>query len=220
MGKTQNKRAFLIVTDWLPTLLSIATEGEWAPAEDRPPLDGFDQWAALTSANTIPSPREYALVAFNAAAGSALHWHAADGRHRWKLIVDQAQNRGGYSPAPELAMANIDAKRNHTNAGAGSSSSRWRQLMNGGGGAPSDGSLCEGTPPRCNWLFDLNLDPTESENVFDDNRGVGSVVATMSNFLDDYAASEVTCEEAEICGPPDPAAVVAWDAEGYLVPWI
>ena len=46
------------------------------------------------------------------------------------------------------------------------------------------------------------------------------VVATMTAMIDGFAAVEVTCEEARTCGPADPAATRAFQAEGYFVPWI
>jgi hypothetical protein len=50
--------------------------------------------------------------------------------------------------------------------------------------------------------------------------GQGGVVATMTNMLNSWAEVEVTCEEAQTCGPVDPAATPAFQAAGYFVPWI
>eukprot|EP01047_Picozoa_sp_COSAG01_P062193 COSAG01_NODE_7875_length_3019_cov_5.998627_1_plen_86_part_00 len=43
--------------------MHVATSGSWQPAPGRT-LDGFDQWAALISGGSVPSPRSSALLSY------------------------------------------------------------------------------------------------------------------------------------------------------------
>eukprot|EP01052_Picozoa_sp_SAG31_P078540 SAG31_NODE_38061_length_299_cov_0.780000_1_plen_49_part_01 len=42
----------------------------------------------------------------------------------------------------------------------------------------------------------------------------------MTTMLESWAAVSVTCEEAQVCGPADPAASPIWNEQGYYLPWI
>jgi hypothetical protein len=94
--------------------------------------------------------------------------------------------------------------------------------MGGGGGDEHGGANCtgSGTQEQCYWLFDLAVDDDERNNIFEDHSGPSGVVATMTAMIDHFSAVEVTCEEAQTCGPDDPAAKIAWEAAGYYVPWV
>lgn len=56
------------VTDWLPSLVSMATGGadfrKWAPPGEPPyaPGDGIDVWASIASGGTAPTPRDWVLL--------------------------------------------------------------------------------------------------------------------------------------------------------------
>jgi hypothetical protein len=43
--------------------MHVATSGSWRPTPGRT-MDGFDQWAALTSGGSVPSPRSSALLSY------------------------------------------------------------------------------------------------------------------------------------------------------------
>ena len=62
-----------------------------------------------------------------------------------------------------------------------------------------------GNEERCYWLFDLAVDADERLNLYEQEEGV---VATMTAMINSYAKQVVTCEEAQTCGPVDPAAEV------------
>jgi hypothetical protein len=91
------------------------------------------------------------------------------------------------------------------------------------GSGRSDGADCDssGGTERCQWLFDIGeqaeSDATESVNRYLSEPGV---VAFLRAELDSWASSEVTCEEAETCGDPDPRALPALEEAGYYVPWL
>lgn len=156
----------------------------------------------------MPPPRTNALLSYYHSTarnrGAALRWNTEG--HEYKMVFDAQINGAVWTPVPAA------------NAG----SARGRALMGGGGGAEHGGANCtgNGNQMRCFWLFDLSVDDDERLNIFDDNRGQGGVVATMTNMLNSWAEVEVTCEEAQTCGPVDPAATPAFQAAGYLVPWI
>ena len=46
------------------------------------------------------------------------------------------------------------------------------------------------------------------------------VAAQLRAALEAYSAVELTCEQAQTCGPPDSDGPAAWDAAGYVVPWL
>ena len=64
---------------------------------------------------------------------------------------------------------------------------------------------------------EANVDPDERLNRYDSEP---LVVARLKEELATFAAAEVTCEEADTCGEPDPRAVPAFEAAGYYVPWL
>jgi hypothetical protein len=50
--------AVCIISDWLPTLMSVATAGTWSGSYDPGvKIDGVDMWQAITQ-NVVPSPRK------------------------------------------------------------------------------------------------------------------------------------------------------------------
>eukprot|EP01047_Picozoa_sp_COSAG01_P042151 COSAG01_NODE_3664_length_5814_cov_15.571829_6_plen_65_part_00 len=46
------------------------------------------------------------------------------------------------------------------------------------------------------------------------------MVAALRTELAAWGSSQLTCEEAETCGEPDPRALAAFEAAGYYVPWL
>jgi hypothetical protein len=59
-----------------------------------------------------------------------------------------------------------------------------------------------------------------TSTLVQDHLGEGGVVETMTGMLQSWAAVSVTCEEARVCGPADPAATPIFQDAGYYVPWI
>lgn len=212
------------VTDWLPTLMEVASGGSWAPEPGRV-LDGYSQWSALLSSSSSSSqpsndhsteaanatasiapcsPRESLIVNFYSGRGAAVRWDTPDGEHRYKLILNHLLARAVWVPVPTVATVPTVA---------GEAQRRRTQQD------PDDGANCtsEPDPIRCSWLFDLMMDEDEATNLYDE---LPEVVAQMIAQLDAYADDEVTCEAALTCGPPDPAATAAFEEAGYFVPWI
>ena len=192
------------VTDMLPTLLSVATAGSWKPAAGQT-LDGVDQYAALVSGGAVPSPRMSAVLIYNAAdRGTALRWDTVgdvsqgEAGHKYKLILNHPTRQALWYPPP-------------------GASARHRRMQ--GGGEAHGGSNCTGAgaDERCAWLFDLAVDADERTNLYEAR---AAVVADMVGMLQAYAPFEVTCEQAQTCGPADPAGFEAFESEGYFVPWI
>ena len=91
------------------------------------------------------------------------------------------------------------------------------------GGGGNDGANCTGgggQNNRCYWLFDLAVDDEERHNIYEEHLGEGGVVEAMTSMLESWAAVSVTCEEAQTCGPADPAATPIFREQGYYVPWM
>ena len=59
-GTTYN--GLMHITDWLPTLMHVVTDNSWTGPRSGYKLDGKDQWDAMMSDNTIPSPRNETLL--------------------------------------------------------------------------------------------------------------------------------------------------------------
>lgn len=61
------------ITDWLPTLMGLATGGEWTGSYTGAELDGVDMWDAII--NNLPSPRSEIV-------------HYADGEYGCSIQID------------------------------------------------------------------------------------------------------------------------------------
>lgn len=112
------------VTDMWPTLLGIASGGTWAPAPGQV-LDGYDQWPAILSGGSIPSPRDSAVLVYytvegDNALGSALRWDSPTGE-RYKLILDLGLGRADWFPVPTVCRGwrPVDPKCKHPTASLG-----------------------------------------------------------------------------------------------------
>lgn len=87
-------------TDWVPSLVSMATGGkdwkQFAPPGEPPflPGDGLDLWATIASGGAAPSPRDWVLLEAHATP-AAVHGNA--------LIVGDMKviTYGGENPADE-----------------------------------------------------------------------------------------------------------------------
>jgi len=77
------------VTDWLPTLMGLATGGQWSGALFGAELDGVDQWSALTSLGQ--SPRSEIVHYHDGVATSSVQIDM------WKLNLGDSM-RGASSP--------------------------------------------------------------------------------------------------------------------------
>jgi hypothetical protein len=165
------------VTDWLPTVMGLASRGSWAPEPGRV-LDGYDQWAAMISGGAVPSPRSSALISYfaspqsNAAnRGAAVRWNTEV--HEYKLIA-LAVSRAWFSPPTTSAGGGVrlsNASAAATAAATHQPREKWggrgRMLMGGGG---NDGANCTGgggQNNRCWWLFDLAVDDDERNNIYE-----------------------------------------------------
>lgn len=160
-------RGLIHVTDWLPTLMHIASSGEWVPEPERV-LDGYNQWPSLISGGMVESPRASALLGyFSGMRGAALRWNTEG--HEYKIVLYAQASRAVYQPVQaSFSSAEINATTdNHLHGGRAqiNQTLRGRGLMGGGGGGGQNGGAnCSGNGNnlRCYWLFDLSVDDNVS----------------------------------------------------------
>lgn len=131
-------RGLMHLTDWLPTLMHVATDGAWTPAELPNELDGHDLWEALTTGG--PSPRVEILHNYAATGASALR--VGD----YKIIT--GQRNAEWTPVPDSAWV---ARANASSALA--AAVRNCDCTGNGGQA------------KCSYLFNIANDPTETTNL-------------------------------------------------------
>ena len=162
-------------SDMLPTMLHVATDGSWSPEPVGRVLDGYDQWEAIISGGSVPSPRTTAVLSYwDAGRGAAARWN--DAGREWKLVANAPANRAGWTPVPtEVGMT----EGNHSH----------RLLMGGGGGGGQNGGANCSNSDRCWWLFDLAEDDDERINLHGAHL---DVVAEMVAQLDAYADVEAS----------------------------
>lgn len=90
------------VTDWLPTLMGLATNNEWTGSMVGAELDGVDQWAAITTPGTA-SPRS-----------EILHYH--DGESVSSIQIDMMKlnlgDDGKEASSPEFVFEKDMAPEN------------------------------------------------------------------------------------------------------------
>jgi len=95
------------VTDWLPTLMHVATGGEWVRPLSGRAIDGVDLWDAITTADSTTQRDE---IVFYATASAGV---VQQGTYRYYLGVDEED---AVKPAatfkkdkdPDLASATCD----------------------------------------------------------------------------------------------------------------
>ena len=151
--------AYVHATDWLPTLVSMATGGQdfrkWAPP-DEPPYedgDGIDLWQTIASGGQGPAQRDWLLLETHANATYLTHGDA--------LIVNGMKllSLGPTAPSDENGWWPPD--------GQDSASTPYTVRCAGPGGAPTAGAAP--APKACVFpkacLFNLTADPCEYKDV-------------------------------------------------------
>jgi len=189
---------YVHVTDWLPTLVSMASGTNWTNfiPPNEPPYqygDGMDVWSTLSTG--APSPRDWVLLETHP-TGATDRVHG-DGLiyQDWKLIkwnntMPQVEN--GWFPPPGQDPSKVD------------------YLVKCNGIQPS-----KVDPTECNkdWcLFNITADPCEYNNVASDHP---NIVKQLINMLEPFQATAVPpvapseCKPIQVPIPNDPGNV-AW----------
>lgn len=175
------------VSDWLPTFLDGMLASQSLLAGRS--LNGVSQWDALVRTDGA-APRNEVLYNIDTLGetGKPLGYDVAALRvGRWKLITNEL-NVSTY-PVPRADMIEQDR-------------------------VPNQG---ESDDVRYSFLFDLDADPTESQNLFDSAAHAG-VLANLTETLALKYRSRMT---GSVCCPnPDNASYAAWRTDGsFIGPW-
>lgn len=188
------------VTDWFPTFVALATDGAWEAKYANLPnnLDGVNMWGALTTVGGV-SPRT--TVIHGSTVGGAIR------KDSFKLIV--AQRDTGWTPVPSSATA-VHAK-DETGELINASTFKYAR-----GGAANEGCGCtSGSRPLCDWLFNIETDPTETTNLCATQP---ERYAALKQELEAYTeAHQVECNT---CQSEDPEAAAKAKETGYWLPWV
>eukprot|EP00040_Diaphanoeca_grandis_P007156 m.39919 g.39919 ORF g.39919 m.39919 type:complete len:571 (-) comp18337_c0_seq1:239-1951(-) len=175
----------LHLVDWLPTFMSLATNGQF-DAKREVKLE-LDGFDVWNAIITnSTSPRTELVHNFD----SSVSWGSAIRVGDYKLITGQIQQM--WTPVPD--------------------STAQAQNISYGGEVEDCGS---GNRPRCNYLFNIKDDPTETTNlILTEPERAANLKAT----LESYASQEAPCST---CGSSESAAATqAAEANGgYWTPW-
>ena len=186
------------VTDWLPTLVSMASGKDWRtfiPAEE-PQYelgDGMDVWPLLSGAG--PSPRQWLLYECHPNGSSLVHGNAfAFGSMKIIKNPGNPHDENGNFPPPGQDPASVDYL-----------------LQCGGKLPPRAGPAAD--PNQCSdeyCLFNITADPCEYHNLAAEHP---DIVADLVSKLAKYQATAVPPLEPEGCQPvrmPLPGGGHAW----------
>ena len=187
------------LTDWLPTFMGLATGAgdEWleqrANTTRGADMDGVNVWAAMVSGEASPRTQIMHNLDSSGTWGSAIR--VGD----YKLIVAQAEME--WFPIPDSASsANQSVDLRDVSQGS------WETR---------DECTGSGRNKRCNYLFNIKSDPTETTNLI---TAEPERAAALQQALDEYKSAEAPCGT---CGVSDPAAEEAAKANGgFWTPWL
>ena len=143
-------------TDWLPSLVSLATGGadftRWAPPGEPPYLrgDGLDVWASIASAGAAPSPRSWVLLETHPGSDAGVVHGNGIIQGDWKYVnlgPSTKKDEDGWWPPP----------------GQDASAVPYSVRCAGSGGGPATGAAPqkECMAPGEGCLFNISADPCE-----------------------------------------------------------
>jgi len=83
------------LTDWLPTLMHAATNGEWKQPLSGLEIDGHDQWIAITNGSDHPSPRNETLINLDNVTNkeSSIIWKDPETGKTFKYLEGESYKR-------------------------------------------------------------------------------------------------------------------------------
>ncbi|XP_078346464.1 arylsulfatase B-like [Oculina patagonica] len=175
----------LHVTDWLPTLYSLAG-GDASKLRN---VDGYDVWDTLSSGKS--SPRQELLHNVHTSGGEAAMRYG-----QWKILVNAGKAWNGWYPPPGYEESNFSNKT-------------LKNAVVMCGQPPSNPPECTKSAGPC--LFDIEKDPCEYVNLASQH---GDIVQKLLAKLEGYRNSSVPSRNKPIDPRANPkyhgGAWVAW----------